>query len=69
MIDGIDPKRTEKPIVRCVDCDREVDHYNTFISSTNEARNVCWECLQRDEKGFFAKRDFRRSSRTGVIPR
>lgn len=69
MIDGIDPKKTDKPIVRCSECDREIDHYNTFVSPTNEARNVCWECLGREEKGFFAKRDFRRNSRSGVIPR
>ena len=60
---------TKKAPARCVECDREVDHYNTFVSPTNEVKNVCWECLQREEKGFFAKRDFRRSARSGVIPR
>jgi hypothetical protein len=35
----------------------------------NETRNVCWECLARAEKGFFAKRTFHRQSRSGVIPR
>jgi hypothetical protein len=69
MIDGADPKQMDKPVARCAECDREMDHYNTFVSPTNEARNVCWECLGRDEKGFFAKRDFHRSSRGGVIPR
>ena len=69
MIEAIDPKTTEKPIVKCDKCDREVEHYNTFIEPDNEAVNVCWECLQREEKGFFAKRDFRRSSRSGTIPR
>ncbi len=69
MIKTIDPKVTEKPTERCSECDREVTHYNTFLSPTNERRIVCWECLERDEKGFNAKRDFRRDSRTGVIPR
>lgn len=58
-----------KTPVRCWECDREMDHYNVFVSPTNEKKVVCWECLQREEKGFFAKRDFRRSSRLGVIPR
>ncbi len=58
-----------KPLARCVECDREVTHYNTFVTSTDEERIVCWECLSREEKGFNAKRDFKRDSRRGVIPR
>lgn len=69
MIETIDPKITEKPIARCVECDSEVEHYNIFISSANESRVVCWQCLAREEKGFNAKRDFSRQSRYGVIPR
>lgn len=69
MIETIDPKSIEKPIARCADCDREVEHYNTFLSSVNESRIVCWECLARDEKGFNAKNDFHRMGRRGVIPR
>jgi hypothetical protein len=69
MVEALDPKMVNKPKVRCTECDREVEHYNTFIEPDNEARNVCWECLARAEKGFFAKRDFRRQARTGVIPR
>jgi hypothetical protein len=69
MIQAIDPKVTEKPVVKCSMCDREVEHYNMFLSPTNQKTYVCWECLQREEKGFFTKRDFQRSSRTGVIPR
>ena len=69
MIDSIDPKIGKKPLVRCSECDREVDHFNTFLSPTNETTVVCWECLQREEKGFNATRGFHRSSRTGVIPR
>ena len=64
-----DPKDMDKPAVRCTECDREVEHYNTFVAPTNETSVVCWECLQRQEKGFNAKRDFRRDSRRGVIPR
>lgn len=67
--EAIDPKRTDKPPVRCEECDREMDHYNTFVTPTNERRNVCWECLARQEKGFFAHRDFRRGARRGSIPR
>jgi recombinational DNA repair protein (RecF pathway) len=58
-----------KPFSRCVECDREMTHYNTFVTSTDEERVVCWECLSREEKGFNAKRDFKRDSRSGVIPR
>lgn len=69
MITEIDPKQMDKPPARCVECDREMEHYNIFLSPTNEEKNVCWQCMQRSEKGFFTKRDFRRSSRGGVIPR
>ena len=69
MIDSIDPKTMDKPMARCTQCDREIDHYNTFVSPTGEERVVCWECLSREEKGFNAARGFSRSSRTGVIPR
>lgn len=69
MIESTDPKLTDKPAVRCAECDREMEHFNTFVSPTNERRNICWECLQRAEKGFNAKRDFRRGARTGYIPR
>jgi len=61
--------KNPKPLARCSECDREVDHYYTFVSPTNETRNVCWECQMREEKKFFAKRDFSRRSRRGVIPR
>lgn len=69
MITTNDPKKIEKPFVRCAECDREMEHYNVFLSPTNEEKTVCWECSSREEKGFFAKRDFQRSSRRGVIPR
>jgi len=69
MIESNDPKEMERTAVRCSECDREMTHYNNFLSPTNEVKNVCWECLQREEKGFNAKRDFHRSSRRGVIPR
>ena len=67
--ESVDPKLIKQSKARCEECDREVDHYNTFVSPTNERTNVCWECLGRREKGFFAHRDFRRGARTGVIPR
>lgn len=69
MIEAIDPKTMEKPTARCSECDSEVEHYNTFLSPTNQHRIVCWECTERDEKGFNAKRNFHRDSRSGVIPR
>lgn len=69
MIELFDPKVMEKPPVRCSECDRLMEHYNTFISPTNEEKVICWECLGREEKGFFAKRDFQRNSRSGIIPR
>ena len=64
-----DPTIVHKPLVRCDECDRETDSYNTFVSPTNDERHICWECLAREEKGFNAKRDFSRMSRRGVIPR
>ncbi len=69
MVEELDPKMTDKPEVRCAECDRLTEHYNIFLSPANEERAVCWECRMRDEKNFFAKRDFSRSSRRGVIPR
>ena len=65
----IDTKETDKPLARCVECDREMEHYNIILSPTNEQKIVCWECQQREEKGFFAKRGFRREGRRGDIPR
>lgn len=58
-----------KPPARCSECDREMEHYITFTSPSNEDKNICWQCVDRGEKGFNAKRDFRRSSRWGTIPR
>ncbi len=58
-----------KPPARCAECDRVKDHYNIELSPTNIERVVCWQCMNRAEKGFFAKRDFSRRSRHGVIPR
>jgi len=69
MIDSMDPKNMDKPTVRCSECDRETEHYNTFLSPKNELRIVCWKCLGREEKGFNAKSNFRRRARSGVIPR
>ena len=59
----------EKLPVRCAECDRIMEHYITFTSPTNEDRNVCWQCTDREEKGFNAKRGFRREARHGDIPR
>ena len=64
MIESYDPKITEKPIVRCAMCDTEVEHYNTFLDPNNEETNVCWQCMQREEKGFNTKVEFQRSSRS-----
>lgn len=69
MIETIDPKDMAKPVVRCAKCDEEVEHYNTFVGPMNEEKSVCWNCLQREEKGFFQKRDFSRRGRQGNIPR
>jgi hypothetical protein len=69
MIEELDPKIIDRKPVRCEECDREMEHYNTFVSPSNVRKNVCWECLARQEKGFFAHRDFRRGARSGYIPR
>ncbi len=69
MFEEMDPTITDKPLERCTECDRMMDHYNVWLSPSNEERIVCWECKMRDEKNFFNKRDFSRRSRHGVIPR
>ena len=69
MIEAIDPKNTEKPLARCAECDREREHYNILLSPSNEQKVVCWECMEREQKGLFAKRTFRRGARNGFIPR
>lgn len=62
------PSEPKQP-AKCSGCDREMEHYNVFISPTNEEKVICWECLEREEKGFNAKRGFRREARHGDIPR
>ncbi len=69
MIDMIDPKITEKPPARCVECDRIKEHYNIYVSPDNKEKVICWQCMNRDQKNFFARRNFSRSARRGVIPR
>lgn len=44
MPDLTDPKSTGKPNVRGTECDREMEHYDPFVSATNETNVVCWEC-------------------------
>jgi DNA-directed RNA polymerase subunit RPC12/RpoP len=69
MSDIVNPQITDAVTVRCTKCDREVEHYNTFLSPENEQSVVCSECQERKEKGFNAARDFRRQARSGYIPR
>jgi hypothetical protein len=69
MTESIDPKVTERPLARCTECDRETEHWNEYVLPPNDRRIMCWECVQRMEKNFFAKRTFRRESRSGIIPR
>jgi len=46
-----------------------MEHYVTLTSAINAEREICWECLGREEKGFFTKRGWRREARDGYIPR
>jgi hypothetical protein len=69
MIETFNPTTTNKKPVRCSECDREMEHYNVFLAPTNEEKVICWECMQRGDKGFFNKRGFRRGARSGFIPR
>lgn len=69
LIENVDPKTLDKPAARCNSCDREMTYFNVFVSPGNERRNICWECLSREEKGFNAHRGFKRGARTGMIPR
>ena len=57
----------DKAPARCVECDREMEHYITFTSPTNEEQNICWECYDRSEKGFNTKRDWKRTPRQNDI--
>jgi hypothetical protein len=59
----------DKPVRRCESCDRETDKYIVNLSPDNEETVLCWICKERGEKGFFAKRGFRRGGRDGFIPR
>jgi len=59
----------DKPSVRCSECDRVMEHYVTLTSAINAEREICWQCLGREEKGFFTKRGWRREARGGYIPR
>ena len=69
MIESPGMQSTAKPLTRCAQCDREATHYNTFVQPNDEQSVVCWECLERLEKGFNADRGFHRVSRGGLIPR
>jgi len=69
MAEQKDPALTDAPARRCSQCDREMTHYNVFVSPIDEERPICWQCLAREEKGFNAKRDFSRQTRRGVVPR
>jgi hypothetical protein len=68
-IEDIRNNAEAKEPVRCSKCDTIIDHYNTFLSPTNETNDVCAECLLREDTGFNTKRDWKRASRRGVIPR
>ena len=67
MIETTTNNVDDKPPVRCVECDREMEHYITFTSPTNEEQNICWECYDRQEKGFNTKRDWKRTARQKEI--
>lgn len=69
MIEAIDPKMTPKPALRCASCDTETEYYVTFLTPKNLEQNFCWVCVQREDKGFNAKRGFYREARQGDIPR
>lgn len=69
MMETIDPKTVRRPAVRCARCDDEVVYYNRFVGPDNSETDICWECLARAERGFFAKRNFSRRGRRGDIPR
>ncbi len=69
MTDAPDPKTLHRPLARCSECDREVEHYNTFLAPDNGQKIVCWECMQRAEKGFISNRPFYRQARSHTIPR
>jgi hypothetical protein len=58
MIDTSVNLKMKKPLERCHECDIETDHYNIFITPSNERRVICAECLLRAEKGFNTKPGF-----------
>jgi len=50
-------------------CERRTSIFTKGAVNTGETRVICWQCLARAEKGFNAKRNFRREARSGYIPR
>lgn len=56
-------KAEPKPLARCSECDRETVHYFGFVQPTNEVKVVCWECQDREDKGYNMKPSFKRKHR------
>jgi hypothetical protein len=52
-----------KPLARCTECDRETTHYFSFVLPTNEVKIVCWECQDREDKGYNMKPAWKRDRR------
>jgi len=63
MTETITNNAEPKLVTRCVECDRETDHYVTFVNPSNETESVCWDCQQRTDKGFNTKKTWKRSAR------
>ncbi len=67
MTEETSNNKDPKEIARCSECDRENTHYFSFILPSNEVKIVCWECQDREDKGFNMKRTWKRSSRQHSI--
>ena len=52
-----------KPAARCTECDNVITHYFSFVLPTNEVKIVCWECQDREDKGYNMKPSFKRDHR------
>lgn len=55
--------KNPKEIARCSECDSETTHYFSFVLPTNEVKIVCWECQDREDKGYNMKPSFKRDRR------
>ncbi len=63
MLETIANNAEPKPPARCTECDNVRTHYFSFVLPSNEVKIVCWECQDREDKGYNMKPSFKRNRR------